>query len=494
MIKDLKHIIKKIIIGVIIALCIIFFKPYIAFAQTTSFGLALYGDNDFSSTSSFMKYKIFTLNFDSKFTGDPDQVSMTFYYRRSSQNKGSYVVFRDELKNRYFVSLLTTTDTYNYTITDYNGYGTTCDNCVELYSGSSGVINQTHVTTPTYTTNNGHIFYGKFGFSSVSTNNLGLTTDNYKIIDTNIKNLTIDNIPWEEYYSPPVVIPDNYSKVDMFNKYAVMFYAKDYRNVPTSCINYRDSVETDENGNVNVIQVCDKYGFDFDFYYKGKFNQAFVQSSQLVRVYNPVELEYTDSILNYKFTDDVFNSFQIMFYNTNDKQITSDDGNVVLYNGDGEIWYNSDLYNYILIDDYNTIVDTNICYITYLGVDGCVDINTKFPTSHDTQNVYEKESSDLLHNFRTDLHGLSSIITIPLTLLNQIQSGSCYDLVLPLPFVNKDLRLPCMTTFYSRFPALFNLYQIITFGLVSYYVCVNLLSTIKRLKDVDNDEIEVVEL
>lgn len=47
---------------------------------------------------------------------------------------------------------------------------------------------------------------------------------------------------------------------------------------------------------------------------------------------------------------------------------------------------------------------------------------------------------------------VDSILTLPLVVLNKISdvlSGTCSPIVLPLPFVNSSIELPCGTTFYS---------------------------------------------
>ena len=110
------------------------------------------------------------------------------------------------------------------------------------------------------------------------------------------------------------------------------------------------------------------------------------------------------------------------------------------------------------------------------------------------------ESIDVLSSwfgdFTTSNHGLASIITAPLTAIQSLTSQTCSPLVLPLPYLdNKTLTLPCMRSIYvSKFGSFMNLYDTITFGIVSYWIIVRLLRFVKDFKNPDHDEIEVVDL
>lgn len=105
------------------------------------------------------------------------------------------------------------------------------------------------------------------------------------------------------------------------------------------------------------------------------------------------------------------------------------------------------------------------------------------------------EAGGFFENFNTETFGLTSIITAPLNAINNILSSSCSSLSIPLPFVSKNIVLPCMTIIYSNyFGAFFQLYQIITTGIISYYIIVRIFNLVKDFKNPDHDEIEVVDL
>lgn len=82
-------------------------------------------------------------------------------------------------------------------------------------------------------------------------------------------------------------------------------------------------------------------------------------------------------------------------------------------------------------------------------------------------------------------------------LINGINvSGSCRRISVPIPFVNKTLTLPCMTTdVYSvHFPEIVVIWQLIVRGLGYYYILVNILKLIKETIDPFNFKLEVLDL
>ena len=107
----------------------------------------------------------------------------------------------------------------------------------------------------------------------------------------------------------------------------------------------------------------------------------------------------------------------------------------------------------------------------------------------------QDSAGGFFNDFTTDTHGLTAVITAPLSLIESITSSACSPLVIPLPYVDKDLTLPCMSSIYSNFFGSFlSIYQIITFGIVAYWVLVRIFNLIKDFKNPDHDEIEVLDL
>lgn len=128
------------------------------------------------------------------------------------------------------------------------------------------------------------------------------------------------------------------------------------------------------------------------------------------------------------------------------------------------------------------------------------DVNSSIQKTQETiENTDTQGAQDsaggFFNDFTTDTHGLTGIITAPLSLIISITSKSCSPLVLSLPYVDKDLTLPCMGAIYSNyFGSFLSVYQMITFGIVAYWVCVRIFNLVKDFKNPDHDEIEVLDL
>lgn len=114
----------------------------------------------------------------------------------------------------------------------------------------------------------------------------------------------------------------------------------------------------------------------------------------------------------------------------------------------------------------------------------------------DNTTQADAEGQDFINNFNNNSHGLTGIITAPLSAIQSLASATCSPLVLPLPFTNnKSLTLPCMNSIYTQyFGAFYTMYQGIILALISYWVCVRLFTLVKGFKDPEDDKIEVMDL
>lgn len=113
----------------------------------------------------------------------------------------------------------------------------------------------------------------------------------------------------------------------------------------------------------------------------------------------------------------------------------------------------------------------------------------------DDVNGSKDTAQGFFDDFTTDDFGLSDIITVPLDTIKSITSKTCNPLILPLPFVNENLTLPCIRTiFEENFSSILTTYQTVTFGFISYYVIVRIFNLVKDFKNPEHDEIEVMDL
>lgn len=115
--------------------------------------------------------------------------------------------------------------------------------------------------------------------------------------------------------------------------------------------------------------------------------------------------------------------------------------------------------------------------------------------SDDTTGA-ESEAQGFFDDFETeDQGGLSSIITAPLSLIENLDSNTCQPLTLNIPFINQSFQLPCLTPIYEEnFGTFLTIYQSVITGFVAYWVCIRIYSMIKAFKDPEDDKIEVIDL
>jgi len=119
------------------------------------------------------------------------------------------------------------------------------------------------------------------------------------------------------------------------------------------------------------------------------------------------------------------------------------------------------------------------------------DLNDNITNS----DVDNSTANDFFSNFKSNDHGLSSIITAPLNFIKSMTSKTCSPISATIPLVDFDFTLPCFSTYYKEhFNSLFTVYQTLTFGMVSYYVCVQIYALVKGFKDPENDKMEVIDL
>lgn len=119
------------------------------------------------------------------------------------------------------------------------------------------------------------------------------------------------------------------------------------------------------------------------------------------------------------------------------------------------------------------------------------DINN----SINNNNIDNGVGSDFFNDFEDNQHGLTGIITAPLSTIQSITSKTCQPLQLPIPFTNKNISLPCMTQVYNqRIPTIYNIWKVVSFGIIAYFICVDIFHIVKGFKDPESDKVEVLDL
>lgn len=113
----------------------------------------------------------------------------------------------------------------------------------------------------------------------------------------------------------------------------------------------------------------------------------------------------------------------------------------------------------------------------------------------DKTDEAKNSANSFFDGFESDDFGLSDIVTMPLTFIQGLANSTCNSLNLPMPFVNQNVELPCMTQIYEEyFGSFLTIYQIITTGIISYWVCINVFKLVQGFKNPDKDDIEVMDL
>lgn len=115
--------------------------------------------------------------------------------------------------------------------------------------------------------------------------------------------------------------------------------------------------------------------------------------------------------------------------------------------------------------------------------------------SINNDNVDSGVGSDFFEDFEDNDFGLSSIITIPLNTIQSLTSKSCVALNVPIPFTNSTVPLPCMTEVYQQnVPTIYNLWKIVSFGIIAYFIAIDIFHMVKGFKDPESDKVEVLDL
>ena len=150
-------------------------------------------------------------------------------------------------------------------------------------------------------------------------------------------------------------------------------------------------------------------------------------------------------------------------------------------------------------DDIGSLAITNSSSIPlpfiYYGKPVC---SSKLDSIYDyisDGNVNGNTGQNFFGNFQVDDFGISAIITAPLDAINSLTSATCSPLTIPIPFTNSTISLPCMTSYYStKVPELYQLWQIVSFGIISYYIINSIFGMIHNFREPDNDCVEVLDL
>lgn len=107
----------------------------------------------------------------------------------------------------------------------------------------------------------------------------------------------------------------------------------------------------------------------------------------------------------------------------------------------------------------------------------------------------ESGTSDIVNNSDfQDNTGLSGIISMPLTFINNLGS-TCSPISLTIPYIDYTFQLPCIQSIVNQYmPALVVVLKVVVNGLIIYWVMLDIFHIVKNAKNPDDDRIEVLDL
>ena len=103
------------------------------------------------------------------------------------------------------------------------------------------------------------------------------------------------------------------------------------------------------------------------------------------------------------------------------------------------------------------------------------------------------EASSFFNDFTTTDHGsISSVVKAPLVAFNSMLSNQCTPLT--TTWKGQQISLPCGTDFWSQLGELKTFINLTYGGILCYTIAVTLFKLINRLKNPDDDKVEVMDL
>lgn len=412
--KDIKYIIKRIIIGVGIAFGVMLVKSLPVFAdEKEQIASCQFGRNP---DSQFVSYKNDCTkyiqnvglkkdpdNFNEALTYEFPFYDATFHFKyETSQTNSKYMIYYDEENNSYIIIYLYTdgknakfstkgtgndtqfiyTGDTSYSVSYYNYTNIITPKQIEkyekMYNNSNNNIIKTEISNDKseklylYQYDNGALTSLQ-SYGSVEMFN----PKNLKLIKTNFENVYVEDekINVEEIKE----VPDGYEMIDMLGKDAVLFYPKDFREIDNVCSETSSIIG-------GSAAMCNQFDYYYTFYLKGSFDTALKNLGLNSSEYDRVALEnYTKATEYTKIVKSNYYDTGILFYPTN---ISSGTGSVA--SSEYKVYYDSSKLNYIIIDNIDDFAGEDISYIDKNGD----EVSTKIDSVKKRTDIEYSESND----------------------------------------------------------------------------------------------------
>lgn len=123
--------------------------------------------------------------------------------------------------------------------------------------------------------------------------------------------------------------------------------------------------------------------------------------------------------------------------------------------------------------------------------DSVNDVNDSITNSDITGS--QGTANGFFNNFNTeDNGGISAIVTAPLKAINSMVEGTCQPLT--ATWRGKTISLPCGTEFWNKMAPIRTFLNVLEGGIICYGILIDLYKMINRMKDPEDDRVEVMKL
>lgn len=196
--------------------------------------------------------------------------------------------------------------------------------------------------------------------------------------------------------------------------------------------------------------------------------------------------EPTETIMTYQY--DMYSGMipmGVLIYNNEVDDTPNSNGYGTSY-----VWYDSNVYDIYLIKDIDNF-SADISFIDYDGTEKNLKVD-EIPTFEEMAQ-YAIDNNVELNKSR--LNSLFGNIKLPFGFLNRLNNTSCQALRFPFPNSNEIIIIPCMSQTYTNVVGdLVPTIALIINALITYRCIINLILICQTMMDADDDKLEVLDL
>ena len=490
--RDIKYIIKRIIIGVAIAFIFSTINKCNAYAQTINVKLQQNNPVISFPQSTSGLYSLFELD-------SPYSNNIYNYYSifNVSENKKYYAIFKDNTNNIYLYLIFNNfTNSYanidfskvnlskftdlGSTYYTYQFYNNDTDEFTTIGGFTYGFVITDNINTDfsnifisTPTKYNSPItdeyFYTNGSQPQLSEN----IFENFELFQTNLLYLSIDN---------NVIKDSTMSLIEMEDNQAVVFVPKNYNDI---------QIETVQTGGSPEYPIYTNF-IDFNFYYQGYFRNGYFPLN------NTDDITYGELLTNEDLKTYVDSYFPM--YQDGSQQSGYGYYAYILFNRayyGGKVWYNSTLFNYVLVPNLQDS-EVQICYINRYDENNCTNLSFHKSIEDIFDESFNEGGDDWDHpeqDYLQDTIGLFDLLKLPFDFLIDISNSTCHPIQIPFPYSNQYITINCLSPlFYSILGGFYDTLKIVISALVIYRVIILDIHCITSIIYMKTDKLEVVDL